>query len=127
MPKINTVLVIEDARLIREVVKATLVKAGYEVLEADSGEMGLALVISHRPDVVLVDVLLSGEMDGLTVCHEIRSISELEKTPVIIMSSLTQEADLAAGRLYGADDYLTKPIDSQMLLARIASVLKPKD
>lgn len=125
MPNKNTVLVIEDSRLIREQVKATLVKAGYEVLEADSGEVGLALAVSLRPDAVLLDVLLAGEMDGLTVCHEIRSMSGLEKTPVIIMSSLNQEADLAAGQLYGADAYLVKPIHAQTLLARIASVLKP--
>jgi DNA-binding response OmpR family regulator len=117
------ILVIEDTRVIRELVKATLSKAGYEVFEADSGEVGLALVVNHRPDVVLIDVLLAGEMDGLTVCHEIRSISGLEKTLIIIMSSLNQESDLAAGRLYGADDYLTKPINSQMLLSRIASFL----
>lgn len=121
-----TVLVIEDSRLIRQLVKAILSKAGYGVLEAESGEDGLALVVNHRPDVVLIDVLLAGDMDGLTVCHEIRSISGLEKTPVMIMSSLSQEADLAAGRLYGADDYLTKPINSQILLSRIASLLNPR-
>lgn len=102
-------------------------KAGYVVLEADSGELGLVLFVSQRPDVVLVDVLLAGEIDGLTVCHEIRSISGLQKTPVIIMSSLNQEADLAAGQLYGADDYLIKPINSKTLLTRIASVLNPRD
>lgn len=123
----KSILVVEDSRVIREQVKATLLKAGYEVFEADSGEVGLAIVVSHRPNVVLVDVLLAGEMDGLTVCHEIRSISGLEKTPVIIMSSLSQEADLAAGHLYGADDYLIKPINSKILLARIASVLKHGD
>jgi DNA-binding response OmpR family regulator len=126
MLKKITILVIEDARLVRELVRAILSKTGYVVVEADSGEIGLAMVIEHRPDVVLVDVLLAGEMDGLTVCHEIRSISGLENTPVIIMSSLSQEADLAAGRLYGANDYLTKPINSEILLSRIASVLEPR-
>jgi len=119
-----SVLVIEDSRLIQELVKAVLSKAGYEVFQADSGESGLALVVKHRPDVVLIDVLLAGAMDGLAVCHEIRSMSGIDKTPILIMSSLAQEGDLAAGKLYGADDYLVKPINADILLSRIASILE---
>lgn len=126
MPKKLTVLVIEDSSFIQLMVRAILEKAGYDVLEADSGETGLALVIKHRPDLVLIDVLLAGAMDGLTVCHEIRSISGLDKTPILIMSSLGQETDLAAGRLYGADDYLTKPLSADIMLARIESVLSAR-
>jgi DNA-binding response OmpR family regulator len=121
-----SVLVIEDSRLIQQTIKALLIKSGYDVIEADDGETGLALAISTHPDVVLVDVLLPGALDGLAVCHEIRSTPGLEETPILILSSLKQEADFAAGRLYGADDYLIKPVDKVNLLARIDSVLKAR-
>ncbi len=119
-----TALIIEDCRIIQQTIKAILIKSGYEAIVADTGEAGLALAISTHPDIVLVDVLLPGALDGLDVCHEIRSAKGLENTPILILSSLAQEADFAAGRLYGADDYLIKPVDKDTLLNRIDTVLK---
>ncbi len=118
-----SVLVVEDTADVRLFVRTVLAKAGYEVFEADTGESALALVVKHRPDIVLLDVMLASSMDGLTVCHEIRSIKGLETTPVIIISALDQESDLAAGRLYGADDYLTKPLSAKLLTERVAKLL----
>lgn len=121
-----SVLIIEDSRIVQQTVKALLLKSGYDVIEADDGETGLELAMTARPDVVLVDVLMPGDLDGLAVCHEIRNTPGLEQTAILIMSSLKQEADFAAGRLYGADDYLIKPVDKDSLLARIDSVLKAR-
>lgn len=121
-----TVLIIEDSRVIQQVIKGILNKSGYDTIEADDGETGLALALHTHPDVVLVDVLLPGALDGLDVCHEIRSTNGLRETPIVILSALDQETDFAAGRLYGADDYLIKPVDKETLLDRIDSVLKAR-
>jgi len=121
-----TVLIIEDSRVIQQVIKGILNKSGYDTIEADDGETGLALALRTHPDVVLVDVLLPGALDGLDVCHEIRSTNGLRETPIVILSALDQEGDFAAGRLYGADDYLIKPVDKDTLLNRIDSVLKAR-
>mgnify|MGYP000695163011 CR=1 FL=1 len=124
MPRKLTILIIEDSRVIQQTIKAILIKSGYDVIAADDGEAGLALAISESPDIVLIDVLLPGALDGLAVCHEIRSTKGLEETPILVLSALDQEADFAAGRLYGADDYLTKPVDKATLLEHIRLVLK---
>jgi DNA-binding response OmpR family regulator len=123
MSQKRTALVVEDTPHIRLFVRTVLTKAGYEVYEAETGESALALVIKHRPDIILLDVMLASPMDGLTVCHEIRSIAGLESTPVIIISALDQKSDLAAGKLYGADDYLTKPFSAAALLEHVGKLV----
>ncbi len=120
MPRI---LIIEDNRVLREITKAILQKAGFEVIEASDGETGLEMAISQKPDVVLVDVLLPGTMDGLDVCSGIRGNPATLATPIIVTSCLTQQTDVAAAKLFGADAYLTKPIEKDVLLERIQSLL----
>ncbi len=117
------VLIIEDNRVLREIAKAILLKADYEVIEASDGESGLALALSQKPDVVLVDVLLPGAMDGLDVCSGIRGNEATRATPIIVTSCLTQQTDVAAAKLFGADAYLTKPIEKELLLSAIGGLL----
>lgn len=127
MPKNRTILVVEDTADVRLFVRTVLAKAGYEVHEAETGESALALLVKHRPALILLDVMLASPMDGLTVCHEIRSIKGFELTPVVIISALDQESDLAAGKLYGADDYLTKPLSAALLTKRVTQLIMQRE
>ena len=116
----ETVLLIEDEASIRRFVRASLENAGFEVIEAVSGQMGLALAASKKPSVILLDLGLP-DIDGLRVVKRIR---EWATIPIIIISARGREGDKVAGLDAGADDYLTKPFSVAELLARIRVSLR---
>jgi len=115
------ILVVEDepklVRLLQEVLKAT----GFNVLTTGSGEQAIELVAVEQPDLVLLDIVLTGEMDGYKVAHRLREFSDV---PIIMLTAKAQEPDLLLGFDAGADDYITKPFSSKELLARVRAVLK---
>ncbi len=115
------ILVVDDqprlVRLVSEVLKAV----GYQVISAPDGERALEMLALEQPDLVLLDILLSSDMDGYEVCRRIREFSSL---PVIMLTAKAQEADLLRGFEAGADDYVTKPFGAKELLARVRAVLR---
>ncbi len=117
----GTVLVVDDeprlVRLVREVLKAV----GYEVLSARDGERALETMAVEQPDLVLLDIMLPGEMDGYEVCKQIREFSTV---PIIMLTAKTREVDMLHGFDVGADDYLTKPFSAKELIARVKAVLR---
>jgi two-component system KDP operon response regulator KdpE len=117
----HKILVIDDdARFIRMVEKV-LTHQGYEALTAGSGQAGLRLLFKHRPDLVLLDVVMP-QMDGWQTCQRIRDISDV---PVIILTgNRVDEDDVAYGLDHGADDYLIKPVGNKELIARIRAILR---
>ena len=116
-------LVVEDEESILELLRYNLEKAGYAVITAGSGEDGLALARRHRPDLILLDLMLPG-MDGLEVCRTLKESKETERIPVVMLTARGEEADIVAGLELGADDYLTKPFSPRVLLARIRAALR---
>jgi DNA-binding response OmpR family regulator len=110
---------VEDRPEIRKLVTMALRTLPYEVIEADSGEAGLKKVVELRPDLVLLDVMMPGHLDGLSVCRAIKGNPELAAIPVVMVSALTQASDLKLAREAGADDYLTKPFSLLGLMATI--------
>ena len=110
---------VEDRPEIRKLVTMALRTLPYEVIEADSGEAGLKKVVELRPDLVLLDVMMPGHLDGLSVCRAIKGNPELAAIPVVMVSALTQASDLELAREAGADDYLTKPFSLLELMATI--------
>ena len=110
---------VEDRPEIRKLVTMALRTLPYEVIEADSGEAGLKKVVELRPDLVLLDVMMPGHLDGLSVCRAINGTPELAAIPVVMVSALTQASDLELAREAGADDYLTKPFSLLGLMATI--------
>jgi two-component system KDP operon response regulator KdpE len=115
------ILVVDDepklVRLVREVLTAT----GFDVMSTGSGENAVEMAALERPDLIVLDIVLSGAMDGYEVTRHVREISDV---PIIMLTAKAREADLLRGFDSGADDYLTKPFSSKELLARVRAVLK---
>lgn len=116
------ILLIEDDPQIRRFLRASLGAQGYELIEAETGKKGLALVASQAPDVVILDLGLP-DLEGIEV---IRRVREWSSVPIIILSARGQERDKVANLDAGADDYLTKPFGMAELLARIRVALRRK-
>jgi DNA-binding response OmpR family regulator len=119
-PFVATVLVVDDEPIVREVVVRYLEREGYTTLEAGHGDRARELVEQHRPDLVVLDVMLPGT-DGLELCRWIRSRSQL---PVIMLTARGEEADRIVGLELGADDYVTKPFSPRELVARVKAILR---
>ncbi|WP_328862216.1 response regulator transcription factor [Streptomyces sp. NBC_00306] len=114
------VLVVDDDPTVAEVVAGYLDRAGYVVDRADDGPTALTRAASHRPDLVVLDLMLPG-MDGLEVCRRIR---ERAPVPVIMLTARGDEDDRILGLEVGADDYVTKPFSPRELVLRVESVLR---
>ncbi len=114
------VLLVEDDDVIREATQLALERNGFTVDVAADGLAGLAAFRASRPDVALLDIMLPG-MNGVSLCRQIR---EESSTPVIMMSARADPVDVVLGLEAGADDYVTKPFDSTVLVARIRAVVR---
>lgn len=114
------ILVVDDEELIREVIKEYSLNEGYEVDEAENGEVALNLIEKNNYDLVIMDVMMP-EMDGLTAIKELK---EIKNIPVIILSARKEEYDKLQGFDIGVDDYVTKPFSPKELIARIKAVTK---
>jgi len=114
------ILIVDDEPHIVGFVQAYLEKEGYPTIEAYDGETALELWRKHRPDLVVLDILMP-HLDGLSFCREVRKDSNI---PIIILSAKSGEDDRIAGLEIGADDYMIKPFSPRELVARIRAVLR---
>jgi DNA-binding response OmpR family regulator len=114
------VLVVEDDEGIREMLKYSLVNAGFSVNEASDGASGLRTARTSRPDLILLDLMLPG-MSGFDFCRALRKSS---RVPVIMITAKDAEVDKIVGLELGADDYITKPFSIREVLARVNAVLR---
>jgi DNA-binding response OmpR family regulator len=119
----RSIVVIEDEDAIRDVVAYNLERAGFRVATAADGREGLLRVREHRPDLVVLDLMLP-ELDGLDVCRALREDPDTALLPVIMLTAKGAEDDIVAGLGAGADDYVTKPFSPRELVARIEAMLR---
>lgn len=117
---IQKVLVVDDSRLQRRILVSSLKKWGFEVIEADSGEAAMALCQTEPPDLVLSDWMMPG-MNGLEFCKAFRDMPSDEYVYFILLTSKSEKNEVAQGLDAGADDFLTKPVNSNELRARISA------
>jgi two-component system response regulator ResD len=117
----TTVLVVDDEPIVRDVVTRYLERDGHTILTADTGDEARGLIEGEAPSLVVLDVMLPGETDGLALCRWIRSTSDL---PVILLTARGDEADRIVGLELGADDYVTKPFSPRELASRVKTVLR---
>jgi len=115
------ILVVDDDPPIQRILRRNLSVSGYEVLVANNGEDALEMVHVHKPDLILLDLGLPGEVDGMEVCRQVR---EWTQTPIIILSARTEEGHKVEALDLGADDYLTKPFSNGELQARVRVCLR---
>lgn len=116
------ILIVDDELAIRDALGRKLRRDGYEVVLAEDGAAGLRAFHSERPDLVVLDIIMAGGMDGLTVCRRIR---ELADTPIMMLSAQAiTEDDIIEGLNAGADEYLIKPIRLNEFGARINALLR---
>jgi DNA-binding response OmpR family regulator len=114
------ILMVEDDAVIREATQLTLERHGYEVATAEDGLEAIESFEELDPDAVMLDIMLPG-LDGISVCRRIREASTV---PIVMVSARGDALDVVLGLEAGADDYVTKPFDSQVLVARLRAVLR---
>ena len=117
------VLIVEDEEKMRDLMKIAFKKENFETLEAVDGKQGLNMFKSSNVDIVVLDVMLP-EIDGWTVCREIRRSSNV---PIILLTARGEEFDKLFGFELGADDYIVKPFSPKELIARIKALLRRAD
>lgn len=116
----NTILVVEDEDILREVIVDYLIEEGYQVLEAGDGEEALELFQLNSVDLVILDIVLP-KLDGWSVCRRIRKSSGI---PIIMLTARSDEDDSLLGYELGADDYLIKPYSPRVLMAKVKRFLE---
>ena len=116
------VLIVDDSPTEIHVLKTILEKHGYEVVSAESGEMGIEAAKQHKPDLVLMDIVMPG-MNGFQATRKLTTDPETASIPVIIVTTKDQETDRVWGMRQGAKDYLTKPVAEGELMEKITTAL----
>jgi len=119
----TTLLIIEDESAIREMVAMALRPAGYELLEAETGERGLQLMREQPPDLILLDWMLPG-MSGIDLVRRLRADASWSAIPIILLTARGEEEDKVRGFQVGVDDFMTKPFSTRELLSRVRAVLR---
>ncbi|SHO44656.1 response regulator transcription factor [Desulfopila aestuarii] len=119
------ILIVEDEADIQQLVSYNLIRAGFHVTCADTGEEGLQSLKSETIDCILLDLMLPG-LSGIEVCTEIKKgrAKEFSHVPIIMLTAKGEEEDVITGLECGADDYITKPFSPKVLMARIKAVLR---
>jgi len=115
------ILVVDDEPKLVRLVREVLTAAGYSVLSTGRGENAVELAALEQPDLIVLDVVLAGAMDGFGVAQRVREFSEV---PIIMLTARDREADLLRGFEHGVDDYVTKPFSSKELLVRVRAVMR---
>lgn len=117
----SRILVVDDEPKLVRLVQEVLLATGFDVTSTGSGEQAIEIVALEQPDLVLLDIVLTGEIDGYEVARRVREFSDV---PIIMLTAKVRESDLLRGFDAGADDYITKPFSSKELLARVRALLK---
>jgi DNA-binding response OmpR family regulator len=118
-----TVLVVEDERKLRDLVRSYLERAGFTVLTTDSGAEAITMAMTSAPDLVILDLGLP-DVPGETVASELRATPGTGSTPILMLTAKSAEEDRIRGLELGADDYVTKPFSPRELVLRVQAILR---
>ena len=117
------ILLVDDEPLLLEMVVMRLEANDYEVVCAVDGQEALDKVHREKPDLIILDIMLP-KIDGYKVCRMLKFDEKYKKIPIILFSARAQQSDIKLGQEVGADAYLVKPFEAEVLLARISELLK---
>ncbi len=118
----NKIMIVEDDNTTIKLLKYLLGKNNYEVAVCENGKIAVDSIMDEDPDLILMDIMMP-EMDGLEATEKIRDINKFSDTPIIMLSALGQEIEVAKGLKAGADGYVVKPFDTQSLVRQIKEKL----
>lgn len=122
----QTILVVDDEKDLLDLIEYNLIKEGFNVLKANNGEKGIKIAKEHKPNLVLLDVMMP-KMDGLEAVEIMRKDDDLRKIPIIFLTARSDEKTEIEGLNKGGDDYITKPISTTKLVSRIKAVMRRFD
>ena len=117
------VLIVDDEKDLVDMLKLRIEAMGYEVYSAFDGQEGLAKAREIKPDLIVLDIMMP-KMNGYEVCRFLKFDDEFKDIPIIMLTARGQEADKQLGEEVGADEYITKPFDSNELVEKIKSILE---
>jgi len=117
------ILVVDDEEDILELVRYNLSREGYKILCASSGEEGLKIARAEIPDLIVLDLMLPG-VDGLDVARRLKGDDATRKIPIVMLTAKGEESDIITGLELGAEDYITKPFSTKVLVARVRAVFR---
>jgi two-component system phosphate regulon response regulator PhoB len=121
-----SVLVVDDEEDLLELVRFNLVRDGYAVAVASTGEDALRMIRRESPDLVVLDLMLPG-IDGLEICRRLKADPRTREIPIVMLTAKGEERDVIAGLDRGADDYITKPFSPRVLSARVKALLRRRE
>ena len=121
----KTVLVVDDEPMARTLLRLMLVRAGFEVVEAEDGFDALEKVQANTADIMILDIMMPG-MDGFSVCQTVREQHDSEALPIFLLSARSDAESVRKGLACGADLYLTKPISPEELTRQVRSALQAR-
>ena len=116
------VLVVDDEAFIRKMIEVRLKDAGFSVVEAQNGHEALEKVLSEKPSVIIMDVMMPG-MDGFQVCEIIRGTPEISDTPILMLTARGQMIDMERAMALGVREYITKPFSPRKLTEKVIDML----
>jgi DNA-binding response OmpR family regulator len=116
------ILLVEDSPAYMQLMQEALEARGYSIVTAEDGEEALEQARKHRPDLILLDVVLP-KKNGYQVCRQLKTESDMKSIPIVMVSSKTQEFDRYWGMKQGADGYITKPFGAGQIVAEVESRL----
>lgn len=117
------ILIVDDQRDLLELLSMALAQEGYIVRTAASGTEALSMVAAEKPDLILLDIIL-GDISGIKITTKLKHETETSHIPIILLTAKDSETDIIVGLSVGADDYITKPFSTKILLARIEALLR---
>lgn len=117
------ILIVDDEEKVRKLVEVTLSVGKLEILHAGSGDEALRVIRETKPDLILLDIMMPGKLDGLDVCRILKEDPETKDIYVIMLTAKGQQADKENGLAAGADDYFVKPFSPMELMDKIDNIL----
>jgi CheY-like chemotaxis protein len=117
------ILIVDDRHEVRELVEVTLRVKDYQILEATSGEEAIEIVKAEKPDLILMDIMMPGGMDGLEATRILKNDPETKECPIIMLTAKGQKVDREIGLAAGAQDYFVKPFSPLDLIKKVEEVL----
>lgn len=119
------ILIVDDEKDILEFLQYNFEKEGYSVYTALNGNAGRDLALSHKPDLIILDIMMPG-LDGVELCKELRESPDFSDALIVFLTARGEDYSQIAGFEVGADDYITKPVRPRVLMARVKALLKRK-